>query len=172
MPEAIPTVRTARLTLRAFRHADLDAYAAMCADAQVMRHIGDGQTVDRAAAWRQMAVFNGQWSLKGCGMWAVEHTQAGVLVGRVGLYGPPHWPALELGWLLGRDAWGQGLAREAALAAKHWALDVLGCAQLISLIQPGNERSVRVAVALGARPDGWLALSGQQVQVFRHAGAS
>ena len=34
----IPTVATARLRLRAFRAGDLDAYAAMQADPEVMRH--------------------------------------------------------------------------------------------------------------------------------------
>jgi RimJ/RimL family protein N-acetyltransferase len=114
-PDSIPQIETPRLRLREFRASDLDAYAAMCADAEVMRHIGAGGPVDRANAWRQMALFNGQWSLEGCGIWAAEREADGVLVGRIGLLKPPDWPALELGWLLGREFWGQGLAREGSV---------------------------------------------------------
>ena len=37
------TLDTDRLILRMLREADLDAYAEMCADSEVMRHIGDGR---------------------------------------------------------------------------------------------------------------------------------
>ena len=47
---------TERLLLRAFREEDLDAYAEICADPEVMRHLGDGRTLTRAQVWRQMAL--------------------------------------------------------------------------------------------------------------------
>src|SRR5205823_5803205 len=37
------TLETDRLTLRMLRESDLDAYAEMCADPEVMRYVGDGQ---------------------------------------------------------------------------------------------------------------------------------
>ena len=40
----IPTVETARLRLRAFHAADLDAYAAMQANPEVMRYLLTGNT--------------------------------------------------------------------------------------------------------------------------------
>lgn len=169
MTEAIAQLETPRLRLRAFRGDDLDAYAAMCADAEVMRHIGAGGPVDRANAWRQMAIFNGQWSLEDCGMWALERKADGVLIGRVGLLHPPDWPALELGWLLGREFWGQGLAREGAAAALRWTLDTLHPPRLISLIRPGNDRSVRLAETLGAQRDGEHMLAGTPAWVYAYA---
>ncbi len=80
----VPVVDTARLRLRAFVQEDLDAYAAMCADAEVMRYIGTGQVVGREVAWRHMALFLGSWGLLGYGMWALEQRSSGRLVGRVG----------------------------------------------------------------------------------------
>jgi RimJ/RimL family protein N-acetyltransferase len=41
----IPQLETQRLILRAFNEKDLDAYAEMCADCEVMRYIGNGQTL-------------------------------------------------------------------------------------------------------------------------------
>ena len=165
----IPRLETERLVLRAFRSEDLDAYAALCADAEVMRFIGDGQPVDRNGAWRQMAGFNGHWTLRGCGMWAVERRSDGMLLGRVGLHHPPYWPALEAGWVLARSAWGQGYAREGAQAAVAFAREVVRPKRLISLIQPGNARSVRVAEALGATCHGEQDLLGNPVLIYEHA---
>ena len=72
---------TARLRLRPFRQADLDDYAAICADAEVMRFIGAGGPVGRDAAWRHMALYLGEWALHGYGSWAVERRQDRRLIG-------------------------------------------------------------------------------------------
>lgn len=164
----IPRIETERLVLRAFRDDDLDAFAPMCADAEVMRYIGDGATTDRVGAWRQMAVFNGHWTLRGVGMWAAERKSDGALLGRIGLIHPPYWPSLELGWLLGRAAWGHGHAREGARAALEFARRTLSPQRLASFIRPGNLRSVKVALALGARRDGTTDLLGTPVEVYLH----
>jgi RimJ/RimL family protein N-acetyltransferase len=164
----IPSVETERLVLRAFRDGDLDAYAAISADAEVMRYIGSGQTVDRRTAWRTMAGFNGHWSLRGCGMWAIKRKSDGAFIGRAGLHHPPYWPELEVGWQLARDAWGQGFAREAARAALDHARRAMQRQRLVSFIQPGNQRSTRVALALGAAPEGRIDLLGQPVDVYAY----
>ena len=164
----IPQLRTARLLLRAFRQSDLDAYAAMSADAEVMRHIGGGGPVGRDVAWRQMALFLGEWTLHGYGMWALERRADGRLVGRAGFLNPEGWPGCELGWLLEREAWGQGLAFEAAAAARNFGRDALGIGPLISLIREGNQRSIALAERLGAKPDGSVEMLGAQALVYRH----
>lgn len=164
----IPTVETERLVLRAFRTDDLDAFAAMSADAEVMRYIGSGDTVDCNGSWRTMAGFNGHWSMRGFGMWAIERQSDGAFLGRAGLYHPPYWPALEAGWVLARAAWGQGYAQESARAALAFARRELPPQRLVSFIQPGNQRSVRVALALGATLEGEGDLLGAPVMVYRH----
>jgi RimJ/RimL family protein N-acetyltransferase len=161
-------LRTARLRLRPFREADLDAFAAMCADAEVMQHIGAGGPVERDVAWRQMAVFLGHWALRGYGMWALERSADGRLIGRVGYLNPEGWPGCELGWLLARDAWGQGYAFEAASAALAYGRDALGIGDVISLIRPANARSIALAERMGATNTGPIDFMGQQALVFRH----
>jgi RimJ/RimL family protein N-acetyltransferase len=164
----IPSVETERLVLRAFRAADLDAFAAMSADPEVMRYIGTGATVDRNGSFRTMAGFNGQWSLCGVSMWAVECKADGAFIGRIGLYHPPYWPCLEMGWVLTRTAWGQGYAREGARACLDYARRVLKPDRLASFIAAGNDNSVRVAEALGARYEGQSDLLGAPVLVYVH----
>lgn len=164
----IPTLRTDRLVLRAFRESDLDAFAAMSADPEVMRYIGTGDTIDRAMAWRHLALFNGHWTLKGHGMWAIERADDGALLGRAGFLDPPGWPGLEVGWLLAREHWGSGYAREAAAAALRFGFDVLRRDRLISLVHPDNSRSCRLAEALGAQRDGDVELFGRRVLLYAH----
>lgn len=166
MLQAALELQTPRLRLRQFKAADAPAYAAMCADAEVMRYIGQGQVQSAAEAWRSMAVFLGHWQLRGHGMWALEHSESGALIGRVGYLDPPDWPGFELGWLLAREHWGHGYAREAAAAALRHAFEVLQRERVISLIRPQNLRSIALAEALGSRLAGRLELMGGEALVY------
>jgi RimJ/RimL family protein N-acetyltransferase len=160
MPLAATSLETERLLLRQFRDADIDAYAAMLADPEVMRHIGEGKPLTRDDAWRNMAMVAGHWSLRGYGMWAVEERSSGTLVGRVGLYYPEGWPGQEVGWALARPYWGKGYAFEAARASLAHAFEALHWPRAISLIDPANARSIRLAERLGERLEGELPVRG------------
>ena len=160
------TLQTSRLELRQFSAGDAPAYAAMCADAEVMRYIGSGTVQTPAEAWRSMAMFLGHWQLRGYGMWALQQRDTGALIGRVGFLHAPDWPDFELGWLLAREHWGHGYAREAAAAALRHAFDVLRRERVISLIRPQNQRSIAVAEALGHRFAERIELMGSEVLVY------
>jgi RimJ/RimL family protein N-acetyltransferase len=146
----IPELTTARLRLRGFRESDFDAYAAIMADPDVTRFLGGGSTFSRDDAWRQMAMIIGHWVLRGFGLWAVEEQATGRLLGRIGCHYPEGFPGFEIGYTLGRHAWGHGFAREGAAAALAYARDVLRRPEIISIIRPDNVRSQRVAESLGA----------------------
>ena len=146
-----PALETERLRLRMWREDDFEDYAAMCADPEVMRYLGDGKTMSRMDAWRQMAVLAGHWQLRGYGHWAVEEKASGRMIGRTGFLYPEGWPDFEIGWTFGRSWWGRGYATEAARAALAHAFHVMGRDHVISLIRPGNLPSIRVAERLGER---------------------
>src|SRR5262245_32536576 len=161
------TLETARLILRMLRDSDLDAYAEMCADAAVMRYIGDGQPLARPMAWRNLAMMVGHWSLRGYGLWAAEERSSGVLVGRIGFWNPEGWPGFELGWMLRRSFWGRGYATEGARVALRFAFTQLQQPQIISLIHPHSAASIRVAQRLGERLVGPAEVMGNPVLVYR-----
>ncbi len=164
----IVELQTPRLILRPFRPEDLDEYAEMCADAEVMRYLSPtGEPLSREESWRQMAMILGHWQLRGFGMWAAEERSTGRLVGRIGLHFPEGWPDHELGWALRREFWGRGLAAEAAREAAVYAFRELGWDHVISLVLPGNTRSIRLAERLGARPAGTADLRGLEHLVYR-----
>jgi RimJ/RimL family protein N-acetyltransferase len=160
------TLETPRLLLRQFKEEDLDPYAAMCANEEVMRYIGEGRTLSRAQSWQNMAMILGHWQLRGYGLWAVEEKASGLLVGRIGFFNPEGWPGFEIGWMLGRDHWGKGYAVEGARVALEHAFTAMSQTRVISLIRPGNERSIRVAERLGEKLQGSVDVFGIQALVY------
>jgi RimJ/RimL family protein N-acetyltransferase len=150
----VPELRTERLLMRGFREHDLDGWAAICTDSEVTRWLGDPDGLSREDAWRRMAYFIGHWELRGFGQWALLEQATGELVGRAGLLQPEGWPGLEVGWMVARAHWGRGFAPEAGRASIDWAGDALGADHVISLIEPDNERSARVAEKLGMEVEG------------------
>jgi RimJ/RimL family protein N-acetyltransferase len=117
--------------------------------------------LSREDAWRQMAMFLGHWQLRGFGTWALEERSTGGFVGRAGLHYPEGWPDREVGWALARAFWGRGLAFEAAQAALAHAFIAQGWTRAVSLIDPDNARSIRLAERLGQRLERQLDLRGQ-----------
>jgi RimJ/RimL family protein N-acetyltransferase len=148
---ALPTLETDRLLLRPLEEGDLDAYAAIMADPEVVRYLS-GETSSREDAWRNMATFLGHGVLRGWTNNAVVVRATGEFVGRCGLWQPENWPGLEVGWTLARSAWGHGYATEAAVAWRDWAFaNIPSLDQLISVIHRDNARSIAVAARIGHR---------------------
>ncbi len=159
-------LETPRLRLRLFQDSDLDAYADMVADAEVMRFIGERKPMTRAEAWRHMAMMLGHHHLRGYGLWCAEDKASGEMVGRVGIWQPEGWPGLEAAWTLRRKHWGKGYATEAARAAIEHAFRVLGAQHVISLIDPANHASMRVAERVGEKLEGSTLIYGLPANVY------
>ncbi len=147
----IPTLTTARLTLRALTEADFPSFAAFYASDR-SRHVGGPATPEQS--WRMLAGELGHWALRGYGRWAVAETASSALVGIIGPWNPEGWPEPEIGWDLMNGFEGKGYATEAARATLEYAYDALGWTTAISLVAPTNHGSRRVAQRLGAQPEG------------------
>ena len=161
---------TDRLELRRWREQDLDAYAAIVAKPDVSRYLGTGQVLDRAAAWRQMALLVGHRELRGFTQSAVLERDTGRLVGRGGIWQPEGWPGLEIGWVLDPGVWGRGYASELGRASRDHAFHVLGARHVISVIQPENAASIRVAVAIGSTLEGEQEVGGVSCLIYGQSG--
>ena len=147
---------TARLALRRFRPADRRPFAALNADPEVVRFISNGRPLTRAESDTLLDAIEAHWDQHGFGLWcAAPREDPDACLGFVGLavpsFLPAVMPAVEVGWRLARPAWGRGLATEGARAALDHAFGALRLESVISVIDPDNERSVRVAEKLGMR---------------------
>jgi RimJ/RimL family protein N-acetyltransferase len=146
----IPILTTHRLRLRAFKVSDLDAYAAMQANPEVMRYLVTGRTSTPVEVWRTMATSLGAWALRGYGMWACEKIDGGAFVGSVGIFQPLDWPEPEIAYSLDEPFWHQGFATEAGRAARDWLFEHFSLPRAASFIRPDNHASKRVVERLGA----------------------
>jgi RimJ/RimL family protein N-acetyltransferase len=164
----IPSITTERLRLRAFAAGDLDAYAAMQANPEVMRYLVTGRTSTRVEVWRTMATSLGAWVLRGCGMWACERIADGAFIGSVGIFQPLDWPEPEIAYALDQPYWGHGFATEAAGAARDWLFDRFPVPRAVSFIRPENHASKRVAAKLGAICERQFELRGSPYEYWVH----
>ncbi|MEO7718622.1 MAG: GNAT family N-acetyltransferase [Capsulimonas sp.] len=146
-------LETNRLTIRVFSSDDLDAFAAIEADPDVMRFFASGprsrETAARAIAW-----YRTLQEQRGHSFWAVVHKANGRLIGLCGLI-PQRVGGvdeIEVAYRLDQSHWGQGFATEAATAVCKWGFEHLDVPRLISIIDPGNIASIRVAEKNGMRP--------------------
>lgn len=164
----IPTLTTDRLRLRAFRASDLDAYAAMQANPEVMRYLITGHTSPPVEVWRTMATFLGQWALRRYGMWACEKIDGSAFIGSVGTFQPLDWPEPEIAYSLDRPFWRRGFATEAAAAARDWLFEHFPLPRAASFIRPDNHASKRVAERLGAVHERTFELRGSTYEYWVH----
>lgn len=148
-------LETERLLLRRWRPQDRAPFAALNADAEVMRHFPallarreSDALADRVEAHMER---------EGWGLWALEIRASGAFIGFTGLACPgfeaPFMPAVEIGWRLARPAWGHGFAGEAARASAQFAFEVLELEEIVSLAVVANERSRAVMRRIGMQHD-------------------
>ena len=144
---------TDRLDLRPVRPDDLDHFAPMDADPEVMRYIAGGRprTREQAAAGVDRLVRT--WREHGFGIFAATVRDSGAVAGWVGLaipaFLPEVLPAVEIGWRLRREFWGHGYATEGARAVLRWAFQDRNLDRLISIRHVDNVASGRVMDKLG-----------------------
>lgn len=168
-------IETERLILRLPRLEDASEILDAVADPEAMRYIGDGSTTDLAGAERAIARWLERWDAWGVGLFVLERRVDGRVLGRAGLsrWDPETWEAggseTEIGWGLAREHWGAGYATEAALAIRDWSVLEYDLSRLISLIQPGNVRSVRVAEKIGQTLEREVVVSGRPTLLYSMA---
>ena len=168
--DTAPKIHTARLVLRPYTLDDF-RFLTLLYETDRSAFIGGRLSVRRG--WDGFMNCVGQWPIHGFGGWAIEEMSTGQIVGEVAIQHPPDYPETELGWLLFDGFEGRGYALEAAVAARRFAFEQAGVTSLVSYVDPGNIRSIRLAERLGAVQDvDAKTPNNDPCLVFRHAADS
>lgn len=126
-------------------------YAALVMDADVRRYYFDSPS--RAEVDDMLDRFIEFYNRDGFGFLPVERKSDGALLGDVGLIpvGMPIRgnPPVEIGWLLGKQYWGEGYAPEAAQAWLGHAFNTLQMEEVVAWTTETNLPSQRVMQKLG-----------------------
>lgn len=167
-------LETERLILRVHRADDLDEYAALWGDPEVVRYIG-GRPSSRHESWSRLLRQVGHWQLRGFGFWVLRAKAGGRLVGEAGLANferdmvPPLGDAPEAGWVLARWAHGMGYASEAMTAILAWGDQRFRGGHAVCIIDPENAPSLRLAGKLGFCETHRSTFMGDATTVFRRS---
>ncbi len=144
---------TDRLILRDWRDEDWPLFWEATNTPNVMRWLGgvaDEKT--RIAAQERLLRYRRDF---GHTFWCVERKSDGAILGFCGLKlctdenGP--FGMMEAGWRLREDAWGQGYAKEGAIAAIDLAFERFGADEVIAMTLQGNEASWGMMLRLGLK---------------------
>ena len=144
-----------RLRLRRWRGTDRAPFAALNADPVVMEHFPAMLTAEQSNAFidRIETTFEEQ----ALGLWAVEVVETAAFAGYIGLWPATfeaHFtPAMEIGWRLAKEFWGQGYATEGARAALADGFERVGLDEVVSFTSTTNEPSWRVMERIGMTRD-------------------
>ncbi|MGK7908430.1 MAG: GNAT family N-acetyltransferase [Synechococcus sp.] len=144
-------LQTQRLILRSWQSSDLEPFAQMNADAEVMKYFP--VVLSRHESNELLGRIENHHQIHGFGLWVVEEISTGTFIGFVGLNVPSfqaHFtPAVEVGWRLARPFWGKGYATEGARQAIGYGFEVLGLSEIVSFTSHLNLRSIAVMKRLG-----------------------
>ena len=144
---------TPRLRLRTWEENDSDRFYEAMNTPAVMRWLGGVQ--DRAAWDAAKQRLDGYQRDVGHTVWIVERKVDNELLGFCGLKrvnaegAGPITGDVEIGWRLRESAWGQGIAKEAAIASLDLAFGRYAAPHVVALTVPANEGSWGLMQRLG-----------------------
>jgi len=151
-------VRTERLLLRDFRHADFDAVHAYARDPEVARYMEWGpNTPDETRLFiRRAMASQTAWPRLHFGF-AIERLDTGAVIGSIDLrLRDTANRTAEIGYCLNRDYWRLGIIHEASHALIDVAFKTLGLHRVIATCDVLNVGSFGVMEKLGMRREALL----------------
>lgn len=152
-------LETNRLKLREYTLEDLPALHTILSDKETMYAWGHGFSIDESKEWLEKQLRG--YKESGFGIWAIINKASGTIIGNAGLdrasinltnqKSIAKQEVVEIGYIVAKRFWGQGLGTEAARAVQEYAFKVLGLERVYCLIKEDNFASMRVARKLGGR---------------------
>lgn len=144
---------TERLAFREMNQDDFLDLAEMLQNPKVMYAYEHDFSNSDVQQWLDRQI--GRYRDYGFGLWAVISKTSGVMVGQAGLTMQPYRnkDVLEIGYLLKKEFWHFGYAREAAEGCKRYAFEQLKRDRVSSIIKSDNLASIRVAESIGMRKE-------------------
>jgi [ribosomal protein S5]-alanine N-acetyltransferase len=161
-------VETERLILRHFHIVDGEAMDRVFGDAEVMKYGRGVQSPEWVRNWLR-GCLQDYYSKWGFGLWAVALKSRREVIGFCGLSrfeDVGGQPEVEIGYRLARVFWGRGYATEAAAAVRDYGIQTLCLPRLISIIDPRNVASIRVAEKAGLKYEKDVVFQGFEDRVY------
>jgi RimJ/RimL family protein N-acetyltransferase len=143
---------TERLRLREWEDADEVRFCEVMNRPEVMEHLGGVQLPGEwREAYKRVRACQAEF---GHAFWIIEDRSTGEILGfcgikRVNSGGTDMTGQHEIGWRLAPEAWGKGIAKEAAIASLDLAFNRFAAPHVIALTVAANEASWGLMRRLG-----------------------
>ncbi|MEK6283794.1 MAG: GNAT family N-acetyltransferase [Acidobacteriota bacterium] len=159
-------LETERLILRQMSLSDTENLLQIFSDPEAMRYYPGTKTTKETEEWIDWNTTS--YRENDFGLWAAILKSSGEFAGQCGLVAQEveGRREIEIGFLFIRKFWGRGLATEAARASRDYGINPLGSRRLISLIDPENIASRRVAEKVGMKLEKELEQWGKVVCLY------
>lgn len=148
---SIPSIKTARLTLRQFTFQDAGPLHQILSIPGVLEYFPNSDPLDLERVQKLVDRQINHWEDNNYGWWAVEPNGAGELIGWSGLQYLPETDEIEIGYLLSKPYWGKGLATESATAGLDYGFNSLSIEKIIGIVHPENVASQKVLEKIGLK---------------------
>jgi ribosomal-protein-alanine N-acetyltransferase len=145
----IVILETDRLYLREYKDDDVAGLHEIFSDVETMKYYQAPFSIEETQGWikrNQKRYMDDSF-----GLWAVCLKETTKLIGDCGLVkqNVDGRTEVEIGYHINKYYWSKGFASEAAKACMEYGFDKLGLHKLISIIDPKNMASIRVAEKIG-----------------------
>ncbi|MDL4841815.1 GNAT family N-acetyltransferase [Aquibacillus rhizosphaerae] len=142
-------LETPRLLFREMHMGDVENLMMIFSDPIAMKFYPEVKNEEETIRWIVWTLNN--YRRFGVGMWVVENKITGDFLGQCGLVPQKvdERVEMEIGYLFVKKEWGKGYATEAAKACRDYGLYTLRVEKMVSLIDPQNNSSLKVATRIG-----------------------
>jgi len=143
-------LETDRLRLRELSLEDAPFILELVNEPSWLRFIGDRgvRDLDSARAYLQNGPM-AMYARHGFGLYKVELKEDGTPMGMCGLLKRESLPEVDIGFAFFPRFWGQGYARDAALAVLSHGRTKSGLKRVLAIVDPDNHNSIKLLEKLG-----------------------
>ncbi|MCB1033850.1 MAG: GNAT family N-acetyltransferase [Acidobacteria bacterium] len=155
--DELPRLEASRLYLRSLTAGDAPAIFSIFGDPEVMRYWSSPALTDLKAAKRLIQDIQELFESRELFQWGIARQETGEVLGTCTLF-KLDWAHRrgEIGFAVGRSAWGLGLGAEAVDVLLRFCFETLDLHRLEADVDPDNERSLRLLERQGFRREGYL----------------
>jgi len=156
--DRFPALETERFLLRRLSVADAPALFHMLRDEEMAQFSGRPRLRRMSEAVEMVRSIGLDFATRRSVRWGVSEHEQGPILATVGLH---HWDQyhrhIGIGFDVGRDRWGEGIASEAVAVVVEFALGELTVNRIEAEIMADNEGSIKVLERQGFVREGRLA---------------
>ncbi|WML43855.1 GNAT family N-acetyltransferase [Neobacillus sp. PS3-40] len=142
-------LKTERLYLRQYKEEDTRILLPIFSDVETMKYYPAPLSFEQTQNW--IKKNQERYQEDGYGLWGICLKETNELIGDCGLVkqNVDDITEVEIGYHINKKYWSNGFASEAARGCKEYGFNQLGLNKLISIIDPRNIPSIRVAEKIG-----------------------